>query len=161
MLNYRSRSSRLQPRTGSPSCTLPATRRYQPLKRRCNRLSRRGRGRHSPAISVHLSNQGREYDGPRWLIYGLSNKFANRRLLIRTGVCQSQSASARLQLDSTQVLASVVYNSRSMDSKTLRVLEYDKILERLKLFCDFSASMELARALEPTDSYDLALARLA
>jgi DNA mismatch repair protein MutS2 len=48
-----------------------------------------------------------------------------------------------------------------MDSKTLSVLEYPKILERLKAFCDFSASMELARALEPTDFYDLALARLA
>ena len=48
-----------------------------------------------------------------------------------------------------------------MDSKTLSVLEYPKILERLKAFCDFSASMELARALEPTESYDLALARLA
>ncbi len=48
-----------------------------------------------------------------------------------------------------------------MDSKTLHVLEYPKILERLKGYCDFSASMELALALEPTDSYDLALARLA
>ncbi|HEX2994541.1 MAG TPA: hypothetical protein VHP14_06950, partial [Anaerolineales bacterium] len=48
-----------------------------------------------------------------------------------------------------------------MDSKTLSVLEYPKILDRLKTFCDFSASMELALALEPTDSYDLALARLA
>jgi len=48
-----------------------------------------------------------------------------------------------------------------MDAKTLQVLEYPKILERLKTFCDFSASMELALALEPTDSYDLALARLA
>ena len=48
-----------------------------------------------------------------------------------------------------------------MDAKTLHVLEYPKILERLKGFCDFSASMELALALEPTDSYDLALARLA
>ncbi|MCC6300140.1 MAG: endonuclease MutS2 [Anaerolineales bacterium] len=48
-----------------------------------------------------------------------------------------------------------------MDSKTLHVLEYDKIRERLKAFCDFSASMELALALEPTDSFDLALARLA
>ena len=47
-----------------------------------------------------------------------------------------------------------------MDTKTLSVLEYPKILERLKAFCDFSASMELARALEPTDSYDLAIARL-
>ena len=48
-----------------------------------------------------------------------------------------------------------------MDTKTLHVLEYPKILERLVGFCDFSASMELARALEPTDSYDLASARLA
>jgi DNA mismatch repair protein MutS2 len=48
-----------------------------------------------------------------------------------------------------------------MDSKTLSVLEYPKIRERLVGFCDFSASTELARALEPTDSYDLALARLA
>src|SRR5512134_202782 len=48
-----------------------------------------------------------------------------------------------------------------MDSKTLSVLEYPKILERLRAFCDFSASMELARSLEPTDSHHLALARLA
>ena len=48
-----------------------------------------------------------------------------------------------------------------MDAKTLSVLDYPKVLERLKTFCDFSASMELARSLEPTDSYDLALARLA
>ena len=48
-----------------------------------------------------------------------------------------------------------------MDSKTLSVLEYPKVLERLKAFCDFSASIELARALAPTDSYDLAYARLA
>src|SRR5215207_9778933 len=47
-----------------------------------------------------------------------------------------------------------------MDSKTLSVLEYPKVLERLKAFCDFSASMELASALEPTDAYDLALARI-
>lgn len=48
-----------------------------------------------------------------------------------------------------------------MDSKTLHVLEYDKIRVRLKGYCDFSASMELALALEPTDSYDLAQVRLA
>ncbi len=48
-----------------------------------------------------------------------------------------------------------------MDAKSLQVLEYPKIRERLKSFCDFSASMELARQLEPTDSHDLALARLA
>jgi len=48
-----------------------------------------------------------------------------------------------------------------MDAKSLQVLEYPKIRERLRSFCDFSASMESALALEPTDSYDLALARLA
>ena len=48
-----------------------------------------------------------------------------------------------------------------MDSKTLNVLEYPKILERLAGYCDFSASMELARALEPTDSFELATARIA
>jgi DNA mismatch repair protein MutS2 len=48
-----------------------------------------------------------------------------------------------------------------MDSKTLHVLEYPKVLERLAGFCDFSASMDLARALEPSDSYDLAISRLA
>jgi hypothetical protein len=52
-------------------------------------------------------------------------------------------------------------NSPAMDPKTLHILEYPKILERLKAFCDFSASMELTRLLEPTDSHDLALARLA
>ena len=41
-----------------------------------------------------------------------------------------------------------------MDSKTLHVLEYDKILERLKSFCDFSASMDLARTLQPTANFD-------
>jgi DNA mismatch repair protein MutS2 len=48
-----------------------------------------------------------------------------------------------------------------MDSKTLNVLEYPKILERLAGFCDFSASMALARSLEPTDSFDLAISRIA
>ncbi|MBL8102417.1 MAG: endonuclease MutS2 [Anaerolineales bacterium] len=48
-----------------------------------------------------------------------------------------------------------------MDSKTLNVLEYPKILERLAGYCDFSASMSLARSLEPTDSFELAQARLA
>lgn len=48
-----------------------------------------------------------------------------------------------------------------MDSKTLNVLEYPKILGQLAGFCDFSASMDLARALEPTSSYELAIARIA
>ena len=48
-----------------------------------------------------------------------------------------------------------------MDTKTLQVLEYAKVLERLAAFADFSASKELARTLEPTDSVDLARARLA
>ncbi len=55
----------------------------------------------------------------------------------------------------------MVYNSLIMDSKTLNVLEYPKILDRLAGFCDFSASMELARSLEPTSSFELATARLA
>jgi len=48
-----------------------------------------------------------------------------------------------------------------MDSKTLHVLDYPKILERLADFCDFSASAELARALTPTSRYDEAAERLA
>ena len=48
----------------------------------------------------------------------------------------------------------VVYNSSVMDSKTLHVLEYDKILTRLAGFCDFSASADLARALLPTAHTD-------
>lgn len=47
-----------------------------------------------------------------------------------------------------------------MDSKTLQVLEYPKILERLAVHCDFSASAALARALTPTTSIDLAQLRL-
>ena len=47
-----------------------------------------------------------------------------------------------------------------MDSKTLNVLEYPKILQRLTGFCDFSASMDLARELEPTSSFELAIARI-
>ncbi len=47
-----------------------------------------------------------------------------------------------------------------MDSKTLNVLEYPKVLERLAAHCDFSASRELAHALQPTTSYDLARMRL-
>ncbi len=46
-----------------------------------------------------------------------------------------------------------------MDSKTLHVLEYPKILERLAANCAFSGSAALARALEPTTSYDIALLR--
>src|SRR5512138_2322428 len=44
-----------------------------------------------------------------------------------------------------------------MESKTLQVLEYEKILGRLAGFCDFSASADLARALQPTSDYDEAL----
>lgn len=43
-----------------------------------------------------------------------------------------------------------------MDLKTQRVLEYDKILARLAGCCDFSASAELARALQPTTSREQA-----
>ena len=41
-----------------------------------------------------------------------------------------------------------------MDSKTLHVLEYNKILERLARYCDFSASADLARALQPSNNFD-------
>ncbi len=37
-----------------------------------------------------------------------------------------------------------------MNARTLRVLEYDKILARLAGYCDFTASAELASALQPT-----------
>ncbi len=48
-----------------------------------------------------------------------------------------------------------------MDAKTLTILEYPKVLERLAVHCDFSASRELALALQPTGSLDLARAWLA
>jgi DNA mismatch repair protein MutS2 len=47
-----------------------------------------------------------------------------------------------------------------VDTKTLHVLEYLKVLEHLADNCDFSASVELARKLEPTTSYELSLSRL-
>ncbi len=46
-----------------------------------------------------------------------------------------------------------------MDLKTITVLEYPKVLERLAAHCDFSASKDLARQLEPTTSYTLARLR--
>jgi DNA mismatch repair protein MutS2 len=48
-----------------------------------------------------------------------------------------------------------------MDSKTLSVLEYPKILARLADLCDFSGSADLARQLVPTADFDEACARLA
>ncbi len=48
-----------------------------------------------------------------------------------------------------------------MDSKTLHVLEYDKILARLAGFCDFSASAGLAGALLPTRNAEEAARLLA
>ena len=47
-----------------------------------------------------------------------------------------------------------------MDAKTLHVLEFDKVLARLAGYCDFSASADLARALRPTASLDLARGKL-
>jgi dsDNA-specific endonuclease/ATPase MutS2 len=41
-----------------------------------------------------------------------------------------------------------------MDTKTLTVLDYPKILARLAEFCDFSASAELALALQPTPEFE-------
>ena len=48
-----------------------------------------------------------------------------------------------------------------MDSKTLHVLEYHKILNRLSGYCDFSASKELALAIQPTTHLDEARRLLA
>jgi len=48
-----------------------------------------------------------------------------------------------------------------MDSKTLQVLEYPKVIERLAGFCDFSASADLARALAPTANLEEAQRLLA
>ena len=48
-----------------------------------------------------------------------------------------------------------------MDSKTLSVLEYPKILARLADFCDFSGSADLAKILMPTPDFSEASARLA
>ncbi len=47
-----------------------------------------------------------------------------------------------------------------MDTKTLSVLDFPKILARLADFCDFSGSAELARNLAPAKSYDEAISRL-
>ena len=48
-----------------------------------------------------------------------------------------------------------------MDSKTLSVLEFPKILARLADYCDFSGSADLARLLVPTPDLSEACARLA
>jgi DNA mismatch repair protein MutS2 len=48
-----------------------------------------------------------------------------------------------------------------MDEKSLVILEYYKVLERLAAYADFSASAEMARALRPTDNLQEALDRLA
>jgi len=48
-----------------------------------------------------------------------------------------------------------------MDEKTLHVLEYHKVLDRLAAYAAFSASAELARALRPTADPDEAAGRLA
>ena len=53
------------------------------------------------------------------------------------------------------------FNSHPMDAKTLRVLEYDKILDRLSGYCDFSASKELAQAIQPSSHLDEAQRLLA
>ncbi len=48
-----------------------------------------------------------------------------------------------------------------MDTKTLNVLEYDKILGKLSRYCDFSASKELAGAIQPSAYLDEARRLLA
>ncbi|MCJ7433015.1 MAG: hypothetical protein MUO77_05960 [Anaerolineales bacterium] len=49
----------------------------------------------------------------------------------------SQAMKKTTLVDSAVTTSTVVYNSPAMDSKTLHVLEYHKILERLAAFCDF------------------------
>ncbi|MCX7976402.1 MAG: hypothetical protein N2646_04945, partial [Bellilinea sp.] len=48
-----------------------------------------------------------------------------------------------------------------MDAKSLSMLEFPKVLERLAAYADFSASAELARSLRPTADLQEALARQA
>jgi len=48
-----------------------------------------------------------------------------------------------------------------MDEKSLKTLEYTKVLERLAAFANFSASAELARRIRPTTDLQEALDRLA
>ncbi len=48
-----------------------------------------------------------------------------------------------------------------MDEKSLQILEYHKILDRLAAYCSFSASRELALALRPTPELESARQRLA
>jgi len=48
-----------------------------------------------------------------------------------------------------------------MDAKTLHVLEYNKVLDRLSGYCDFSASKELAQAIQPSPHLDEARRLLA
>ncbi|MEW6181262.1 MAG: endonuclease MutS2 [Chloroflexota bacterium] len=53
------------------------------------------------------------------------------------------------------------YNQAAMDVKSLTMLEFPKVLERLAAYADFSASAELARNLRPTADLQEALARQA
>ncbi len=59
------------------------------------------------------------------------------------------------------MVSRVVVNSDHMDEKTLRTLEFPKVVEKLAEFAAFSASAELARALVPVTSLDEALERQA
>ena len=55
----------------------------------------------------------------------------------------------------------VVVNSDYMDEKTLRTLEFPKVIEKLAEFAAFSASAELARALLPAPTLEEVLERQA
>ncbi len=59
------------------------------------------------------------------------------------------------------MVSRVVVNSDHMDEKTLRTLEFPKVVEKLAGFAAFSASAELARALVPVASLNEALERQA
>ncbi len=52
------------------------------------------------------------------------------------------------------------HKKRKMDEKTLQILEYPKILDRLASYTSFSASAELARSIRPTNDLEQARRRL-
>ncbi len=78
---------------------------------------------------------------------------------------QSEITANTVHCSLFSVLPSLIFHPvvkfTPMDSKTLQVLEYPKILARLADFCDFSASADLAHTLTPTPDFDVASIRLA
>jgi DNA mismatch repair protein MutS2 len=60
----------------------------------------------------------------------------------------------------SSLFSHLVVKFTPMDSKTLQVLDFPKILARLADFCDFSGSADLARTLQPTPELEEARVRL-